>query len=154
MSLDPDIYAEISERLSKVTGPDPILDVLIKIAFRPHPKGPRYDDVESIELHDDCIRFTMKATDKDGNHYYGEMGLNLIEPVTGSVDAIAALIRESMPGCEWWVSYDGPTAGYSGAVISESDKDTVIRASVHTASLALARAFLAVAPKQAVSETV
>ena len=149
-----DIYAEISNRLSKATGSDPILDVLIKLAFRPHPKGPKYEEIQSISLRDDCVRFIMKAKDKSGNHYYGDWGLNIAEPVTSSIDAIADLIRQAMPGCQWWVSYDGPMAGYSGAVISESDKDTVIKASVNTAPLALLRAFLAVTPKQAVSETV
>ncbi len=151
------IHDEIAERLEAATGPDPILDVLIKIAFRPHPQGPRYEDVHEISVlpnitGERAIRFLMKAK-KDGKHYYGDWGLNIAEPVTASVDAVLVLVKEALPEWRWTLASNllPEVCGFmwldrAGGTISSG-------ADAPTPALALLKSFMA-AWRQSKAETV
>mgnify|MGYP001582984130 CR=1 FL=1 len=146
------IHDEIAERLEAATGPDPILDVLIKIAFRPHPQGPRYEDVHEIESHPDFIRFILKQTNSDGKHYYGDWGLNRIEPVTASVDTMLLLVKEALPEWEWTLA-----SHLAGAVafmwLDRGGSSIASDAYAPTPALALLKSFMG-AWRQSKAETV
>ncbi len=135
---------EIAERLAKATGPDPILDALVKLAFRPPPACVAYEDIAEIELlpKEEKVRFTLKKLHPEfGKPYHGDWHTSVAEPVTSSLDAAVGLICSTL-GSAWGrrLAWDGSAAhaelvGYAGL--------GRYTASASTEPLALLRAFMA-----------